>query len=170
VVWFVGAPVAFAADDPLVPADADVRATRPADRHVTLVFLGRVPGDTARRVWRSIPPLRLPVEVHARRWERFGRSALALELSDDDGLLEAAAARCHDEAADVVVDLGRPAVFRPHVTMARVPRRGRPPSGRELRSWPVPSSALPVGRPTLFRTNPQSTGDRYEVVDQQTSG
>ena len=170
-VWFVGAPVTFAADDePLVPSDADVRATRPADRHVTLVFLGRVPDDTAHRVWRSLPTLRLPVEVHALRWDRFGRSALALRLSDDDGRLEAAAALCHDAAGDIVVDLRRPAVFRPHVTLARVPRRGRPPPERVLSSWPVPSSALQVGRPTLFRSNPRSTGDRYEVVEQQHRG
>jgi 2'-5' RNA ligase len=171
VVWFVGAPVTFAADDePLVPADADVRAIGSADRHVTLVFLGRVPDDTARRVWQSIAPLELPVEVQALRWERFGRSALALELSDGDGLLEAAAALCHDAAADVGIEVRRPAVFRPHVTMARVPRRGRPPRERDLRGWPVPSSALRVGRLTLFHSNPQSTGDRYDVVEQQPGG
>jgi 2'-5' RNA ligase len=170
-VWFVGVPVTFAADDePLVPADADVRALRPADRHVTLVFLGRVPDGAARRVWRSLPTLRLPVEVHALGWDRFGRSAVALGLSDDDGLLEAAATLCHDAAGDVVVDRRRPAVFRPHVTMARAPRRGRPPTERDLRRWPVPSSALQVGRPTLFRSNPRSTGDRYEVVEQQRRG
>jgi 2'-5' RNA ligase len=171
VVWFVGAPLTFAADDePLVPADADVRATRPADRHVTLVFLGSVPEETARRVWQSIPPLELPADVRGLRWDRFGRSALALELSDDDGLLEAAAASCHDAAIAVVEDIRRPEVFRPHVTMARVPRRGRPPSTGGLRGWPVPSSALQVGRPTLFRSNPQPTGDRYDVVEQQSRG
>jgi 2'-5' RNA ligase len=169
VSWFVGAPVTLAAgDDPLVPADAGVRATRPGDRHVTLLFLGRLPDDTAHRVWRSIPRLLLPVEVRALRWERFGRSALALELSDDAGLLEAAAGQCHDAAADLVADLRRPSPLRPHVTMARVPRRGRPPTARDLGGWPLPARPLQVGRPTLFRSNPQSTGDRYEVVEQQT--
>ncbi len=168
MVWFVGAPVTVAAaDEPLVPEGAGLRATRSADRHLTLVFLGQVPDDTAQRVWRSIPPLRLPREVHARRWERFGKSALALELSDDDGLLDAAAARCHDAAAEVVVDLRRPPVFRPHVTMARVPRRGRPPTAHALRDWPVPSSGLQVGRPTLFHTAAPGSRDRYAVVAQQ---
>jgi len=170
-VWFVGATVTFAAtDEPLVPVRADVRPTRPADRHVTLVFLGPVPEGTAQRVWHSLPRLQLPDEVRALRWARFGRSAVALEVSDDDVLLEGASARCHDAAAEVGVGVRRPSVFRPHVTMARVPRRGRPPNPRALRDWPVPSSALEVGRTALFRTIPQSTADRYEVVDQQTSG
>ena len=170
-MWFVGATVTCAeTDEPLVPVRVDVRPTRPADRHVTLVYLGRVPEGTAHRVWHSLPRLQLPDEVRALRWERFGRNAVALELSDDDGLLEGASARCHDAAADVVVGVPRPSIFRPHVTMARVPRRARPPSATALRDWPVPSSALQIGRTTLFRTSPQSTADRYEVVDQQTSG
>ncbi len=168
-MWFVGAPVRFAADDePLLPADAGLRATRPGDRHVTLVFLGRVPDETALQVWHSIPPLTPPVHVHALRWERFGPSALALELSDDGGLLAAAAERCHDAAAHAAVDVRRPAAFRPHVTLARVPRRGRPPTARDLQGWPLPSRPLQVGPPTLFRSAPRSDGDRYEVIEQQT--
>jgi 2'-5' RNA ligase len=171
VSWFVGARVVFAVEDEvLVPSDAGLRPVGAADRHVTLLFLGSVPEDTARRVWRSIPPLRLPAEVHARRWQRFGRSALALELADDDGLLEAAAEQCHRAAAEVVTDLERPAVFRPHVTLARVPRRGRAPSARRLGDWPMPARALSVVPPALFRSNPQPTGDRYEGVEQQPGG
>jgi 2'-5' RNA ligase len=168
-VWFVGAPLSFADDDGLVPADADVVAIGPADRHVTLLFLGRVADDAAQQVWRALPPLRLPAEVRALHWQRFGRSALALELSDDDGRLTAAADRCHD-AAEGVVEVQRHPVHRPHVTMARVPRRSRPPSARALGEWPLPSSPIVVGVPTLFRSRTQPAGDRYEVVAQQPAG
>jgi 2'-5' RNA ligase len=170
-VWFVGAPVTVAdADEPVAPTGAEVRAVRPGDRHVTLVFLGGVPVDTAQEVWRSIPLLRLPAEVRALRWARFGRSALALELSDADGLFEGGATQCSDAATSVGIEVRPPPVFRPHVTIARVPRRGRPPTDRDLHEWPVPRSALQVGRLTLFRSNPASTGDRYEVVEQQSDG
>ncbi|MGH9084992.1 MAG: 2'-5' RNA ligase family protein [Acidimicrobiales bacterium] len=168
-MWFVGAPLVFGDDDGLVPPGADVVPIRPSDRHVTLVFLGRVPDAAALQVWRSVPPLRLPAEVCGVRWERFGRSALALELSDDDGLLAVAADRCHD-AAEGVVEVQRHPVYRPHVTMARVSRRSRPPSGRALREWPLPSGPIAVGVPTLFRSRPQPTEDRYEPVDQQPAG
>jgi 2'-5' RNA ligase len=168
-VWFVGAPLTFAADDDaLVPPDADAVAIGQRDRHVTLVFLGRLPEEVALEVWRALPALHLPATVRALRWDRFGRSALALELSDDDGLLAAAADCCHDAAAQVVDLQGHP-VDRPHVTMARVPRRARPPSARTLAAWPLPSHPLAVGAPTLYRTHPQRApdGDRYALVAQQ---
>jgi 2'-5' RNA ligase len=165
-VWFVGAPVAFAPDDEsLVPADAALRATRPGDRHLTLLFLGRVSEDTALRLWRALPPLRLPGEVRALGWERFGRTALALEL-DDDGMLEAAARVCNEHAAGVVEVEARER-YRPHVTMARVPRRGRPPSPASLHAWRLPAAPLTAGPPTLFRSRSGPGADRYEVVDQQ---
>ena len=168
-MWFVGAPLSFAGDDGLVPSDADVVAIQASDRHVTLVFLGRVPEDAALQVWRALPPLLLPAEVGAVRWERFGRSALAIELSDDDGRLAVAADRCH-EAAEGVVEVQRHPVYRPHVTMARVPRRSRPPSARTLGEWPLPSSPIAVGVPTLFRSRTEPAAERYEVVAQQPAG
>jgi 2'-5' RNA ligase len=134
------------------------------DRHVTLVFLGRVAEDTARRVWAALPTMTLPHERRALAWERFGRTAIALELADDDGLLEAAADACRE--ASTGVDEGRPPErFRPHVTMARVARRARPPSPRALARWQLPAEPLRVGALTLFRAAQQSSGDRYEQVD-----
>jgi 2'-5' RNA ligase len=168
-VWFVGTPLQVTGDDDgVVPSDVDLRVVRPADRHLTLVYLGPVPEPTAHAIWASIPPLPVPTEVRAVRWERLGKSAVALELTDDDGRLAAAAGVCH-EAAAKVIDIEPPRVFRPHLTMARVPRRVRPPTNGVLGEWPVPSGPIAVGRPTLFRSNPQSAGDRYEVVDQQSA-
>jgi 2'-5' RNA ligase len=166
-VWFIGAPVSLAAeDDDLVPARPDLVATRPGDRHLTLAFLGPAPDEHARALWSSLPPVVLPDASRALRWERLGRSAIALEVSDDDRLLTAAAAACYD-AADGLIELVPPSPFRPHVTMARVPRRSRPPSSRVLSELPLPSSALEVGSLTLFRTRTQREGDRYERVEQR---
>lgn len=165
-MWFVGAPLAFASEDAVVPPGADVVPIGPGDRHVTLVFLGRVADDTALQAWRSLPALRLPSEVRAMRWARFGRSALALELSDEGGLLAVAAGRCEGAAARLVA-IQRHPVYRPHVTMARVPRRSRPPSARSLDEWPLPPGPIAVGVPTLYRSKTQPTDDRYEAVAQQ---
>jgi 2'-5' RNA ligase len=157
-------PVAWAAGDPEpVPVAAGVVATRIADRHLTLVFLGRPPDEDVMALWASLGPLELPAAVAPQWWERFGRSAVALVVSDDGGLLEAAAEACHI-AAEGLIGVRRPPSFRPHVTMARVPRRARPPSNADLRTWTVPSGRLEVGALTLFRTRPDQAGDRYERV------
>jgi 2'-5' RNA ligase len=166
-VWFVGAPASFAGDPgDVVPSTTDLRATRPADRHITLVFLGRVPDDVVSRCWAGLPPVVLPREVRPLRWERFGRSAIALVVSDDDGLLRAAADACRGATASVV-EVHPPSEHRPHVTMARVPRRARPPTAKALRGWAVPSGPLDVGGLTLFRSRAGGSGDRYAVVAQR---
>ena len=73
-VWFLGAPVTFHEDPvPAVPADLQARPTRPADRHVTLLFLGRVLDDAVQHLWGSLPSLGLPEQARAVGWERFGR-------------------------------------------------------------------------------------------------
>jgi 2'-5' RNA ligase len=166
-VWFVGAPVSFPEDPAdLVPVDAEIVATSAGDRHITLVFLGRAPTDTVMQLWGALPPFGMPRQVRPLRWERFGRSAVALALADDDGLLAAAAEACHD-AAEGLIEVRRPSEHRPHVTMARVPRRARPPRPQALSQWPVPAGPLDVGPVTLFRSRTDGSGDRYEVVDTQ---
>jgi 2'-5' RNA ligase len=165
-MWFVGAPVSFGDEaGELVPVDADVVATRPADRHVTFAFLGQVEPEIVEQYWSSLPTLDLPRHVHPRRWERFGRSAIALTLADDD-LLTAAADACH-HAARGLIELRPSDAFRPHVTLARVRRRARPPSSQALRRWFLPRGAIEMGRLTLFRSRAEAHDDRYEHVAQQ---
>lgn len=164
-MWFVGAPVSFV-DDPLaaVPEGVDLVATRPADLHLTLVFLGRLTPDAALDLWGALPPLALPDGVRAVAWERFGRNALALSLGDDDGRLRIATEACRDVADARLADFIRPAGFRPHVTLGRIPKRARPPTPAALRGRPVPADPLHVGPPTLFRSRGRADGDRYAVV------
>ena len=165
--WFIGVPVALHPDgSELPPAEPGLVALAPSDRHVTLAFLGRAPDDDVRAVWSAVPRVVLPCELDALRWERFGRSALALVVSDVDRRLEAAAEACH-RAADGVIQTKRPTPFRPHVTMARVPRRAHAPSASALRGWTVPARALSAGPLTLFRSATDGRAGRYEVVDER---
>ena len=131
-VWFVGAPVsfdggldeAFARDDAVVP-------TRPGDRHLTLVYLGRVPSDDVMGVWRALPRLSLPEHVRPLGWERFGRRAIALSLADDDGRLRAAADACFDVAAAQLTQFQRPS--RRSAPTSRSGGRGRTRDRRRRR-------------------------------------
>lgn len=141
--------------------------TRSGDRHLTLVFLGRMPREHVLRFWESLPPLTLPDHGRPVRWELMGRRALALTLADDDGHLGVAADACFEAAAEQRIELRRPDRFRPHVTLARVPKRRKPPTPQVLRDWPVPPGPVCVGPPTLFRSREDTTGDRYEIVEQQ---
>lgn len=141
--------------------------TRSGDRHLTLVFLGRMPREQVLLFWQSLPPLTLPDHARPVQWELMGRRALALTLADDDGRLGAAADACYEVAAEQWIELRRSDRFRPHVTLARVPKRRRPPTQRVLGDWPVPPGPVYVGPPTLFRSREDTTGDRYEIVEQQ---
>ena len=122
-----------------------------------------------REIWRSVPVLDLPSQARAVRWERFGRSAIALVVADKDGRLGAAADACHGAAAPLI-ELRPPSPFRPHVTMARVRRRARPPSAAVLRAWTVPQAGLQLGPLTLFRSRVDPGDDRYEVVAHRIAG
>jgi 2'-5' RNA ligase len=166
-VWFVGAHVGFGDDPAAVPPSPAVVPTRPGDRHVTLVYLGPVPEEDADGLWRALPALALPEQTAARAWALFGRRAIAVTLTDDDGRLETAADACIALARSRLPQLRPPARFRPHVTLGRVGRRATPPSRAAVRTWPLPARPLTVGRPTLFRTAADRSGDRYEVVAQQ---
>lgn len=167
-MWFVGAPASLAAED-VVPPAAGLRLTRPVDRHLTLVYLGHVPADVARRVWDALPRLALPAVATGLRWERFGRSAIALVLADDDGSLRRAADRCVTVADAAVASFRPPTEFRPHLTVGRVRKGARPPARRAMAGWPLPPGPLGLGPVTLFRSRDATdpAPERYERVAQQ---
>lgn len=166
-MWFVGAPVSLeGALDGAFSRDESIALTSPGDRHVTLLYLGRVPSDSALRVWRSLPPLSLPARVRPRRWELFGRRAVALSLADDDGRLRTAAEACVAVAEGRLPSFRRPSELRPHVTLGRVRKDAVPPTPAAMRAWSVPTAPVGLGPLTLFRLRDAPTGDRYEVVEQ----
>jgi 2'-5' RNA ligase len=168
VSWFIGVPVVLQPEDAdLPPAAPGVVALGAADRHVTLAFLGHAADEAVMAIWARMPALALPATVRARRWERFGRRAIALVVWDDDDRLDAAAAASH-RAAEASIELRSPSPFRPHVTMARIGRRARPPTSRALRDWPLPARPLAVGALTLFRSRREPSRGRYEAVERRT--
>lgn len=148
-------------------AHRDLRWTGPEDWHVTLAFLGDVPGPVAAALAPALEqaaaghrpfPLTLagagtfPEAPHAR--------VLWCGLGGDQAALAALAASVADAVTRAGVappDAGRP--FRPHLTLART--RGRTPadvrdlvaalSGYASPSWPVDRIQLidshPGGRP-----------------------
>lgn len=166
-MWFVGAPVSFDGDlDEGFSSEGEIVPTRPGDRHLTLVYLGRVPTDDVMRVWRALPRLALPERLRPQGWERFGRRTIALSLADDIGHLRSAADACFDVADARLSQFDRPASFRAHVTLGRVRKGAKPPTPTTMGAWSVPP-AVGLGPPTLFRLDEHSTGDRYEVVERQ---
>jgi 2'-5' RNA ligase len=165
VLTDLGAAVAPRQAEPA--AHRDLRWTGPEDWHVTLAFLGDVPGPVATALGPALEraaaghrpfPLALagagafPAAPHARvLWCGLGGDHTALAA------LAASAADAVTRAGAVPPDAGRP--FRPHLTLART--RGRTPadvgdlvtalSGYASPSWPVDRIELidshPGGRP-----------------------
>jgi 2'-5' RNA ligase len=166
-VWFVGAPLSFDGDlDAAVSRDDAIVPTRTGDRHLTLVYLGRVPTDDIMRLWRALPRLALPEHLRPLGWERFGRRAIALTLADDDRRLRVAADACFEVADAQLPQFDRPASFRAHVTLGRVRKQAKPPTLTTMGTWTFPA-AVDLSPATLFRLDERSTGDRYEKVEQQ---
>ena len=147
------------------------RWVAPASIHLTLRFLGEVPGDRdapSRALWReaaaaasrftlrlegigSFPPRGRPrvlwVGVH-----EDGPAGRLQRLAED---LEGAARTAGFEPEN------RP--FRPHLTLARARRNERPgfPERREF----VSRASLDVRDVVLFRSELHSSGARYSILD-----
>ena len=87
---------------------------------------------------------------------------LAVDLADSDGALAGLQARVSDalEAGCAFEPEKRP--FRPHVTVARVPRGARAGSGDELA--PSPSLEFPGAAVTLYRSRLSRAGAHYEPL------
>jgi 2'-5' RNA ligase len=145
--------------------DPALRRVPAASLHVTLCYLGRRPADEVEAIGAAALGRAAPVpalRVAGAAW--LGRRVLAVDLDDGAG----ACGRLHAAVSEALVELGvytpeaRP--FRPHVTVARVRRGGRP------RRRVAPPPALdPFSAPalTLFRSEP---GARYEPLARERLG
>jgi 2'-5' RNA ligase len=146
-------------------ADPDVwRPVAPEALHVTLAFLGsRPPGDVDR-----IAPI-VAAEHAAPRLElgdvlllppRRAR-VLTVALDDPTGALRELQARISNAlaAAGVYTPEARP--FRPHVTVARLRPRVRPPRDAALHLDRLQFSASAV---TLYVSRLRPSGARYEAL------
>jgi RNA 2',3'-cyclic 3'-phosphodiesterase len=148
-------------------ADADdvLRPVSGEALHATLAFLGhRDPADVpltaaaVRDVPSDAPPLALgdPLWLAPRR-----PHVLTVALADLDGALADLRARLVDRLASALDWQPERRAFRPHVTVARVRRGGRP--GRRL---PDPPHAAFAGEAvTLFRSHLGGGPARYEALE-----
>jgi len=144
----------------LIPADA---------LHVTLCFLGWRDEGQAEKIaalalgalGESAAPPRLALGEAAWLPPRRPR-VLAVDLADSDGALARLQARVSDalEVGCAFEPEKRP--FRPHVTVARVPRGARAGSRDELA--PPPPLEFPGAAVTLYRSRLSRAGAHYEPL------
>lgn len=140
------------------------RAVAPEALHVTLAFLGsRPPGDVA-----VIAPI-VAAEQAAPRLAlgdvlllppRRAR-VLTATLADPTGALAALQARISGALAEAGVYTPEARPFRPHVTLARLRPRTRPPRTAGLHLDPLEFSATAV---TLYASRLAPGGARYEPL------
>jgi 2'-5' RNA ligase len=144
----------------LIPADA---------LHVTLCFLGwRDEGQAEEiaalalgAVGESVAAPRLALGEAAWLPPRRPR-VLAVDLADEDGALVRLQARVSDALAARAAFVPEKRPFRPHVTVARVPRGARA-GGREEPA-PPPLLRFPGAAVTLYRSRLSRSGAHYEPL------
>jgi 2'-5' RNA ligase len=150
---------------PLLAWAAPLGLREPAAPHVTLVFLGEAgePGP----VVDAVLPLAAPVGgLAARRPVLLGRgSALAVALDDGEGAcaaLQRTVAGALEAAGLHEPERRR---FRPHVTVARVPRGASVPPLGTLAPLPEAAGApFAATRLTVFSSVLSPRGARYAAV------
>lgn len=149
-----------------VGAIAGVRLVAEADLHVTLAFLGWRPADDVPAAERIVAGLggRAPeLAPSGTAWLPARRPRLAAVDLDD---LAGAAGALHERAAAAVSEhLGiapDPRPFRPHVTVARLGRSGRPRRGPALAPPDLPAFRAPAV--SLFESHLEPGGARYGLL------
>jgi RNA 2',3'-cyclic 3'-phosphodiesterase len=154
--------------DPLRPALAEAKWTRPEGRHLTLAFLGEVDEG---RIGEITDALRSASAKHApfeAAFDRIGgfpndRRPRVLWVGIGTGADEMIAIQ--RDVADALEPLGfapddRP--FHPHLTLARFPR---PKTIGTLPATAVPTTSFRVEEIVLFRSQLHPKGARYSVVE-----
>lgn len=174
--WFVGLPVPAGGWFDALRADIPrgLRIFGPGDLHITLAFLGACGEAAAMRGWAALPALGArPFEVRLGDVRGFGRpsrpSAFSVVLAagaDDvagyigatrDPVLAAAGAR---------PDRRTP---RPHLTIARPPRRAKATEIRAAQAWarsvPPLGAALELDRVALYTWRADRARGLFCVVE-----
>jgi 2'-5' RNA ligase len=145
-------------------AGAGLRALTADALHVTLCFLGWRALSNAARIADLALACARPVPDLATReaaWLPPRRPrVLAIDLEDPGGALTGMQACVSRALAGGIGYEPERRPFRPHVTVARVARGGRPPADVP----PVPRLAFAGVALTLFRSHLRSEGARYEPL------
>ena len=147
----------------LAPDPAVWRRVKPEALHVTLAFLGARPESDVELIRPLIAASRAPRLALGEVLLLPPRRArvLTIELEDRTGALAELQARLSGglEAAGVYTPEKRP--FRPHVTIARLRPRARPPRTAALDVEPLEFDGEAV---TLYVSRLHPSGARYEAL------
>jgi 2'-5' RNA ligase len=150
----------------LAAADTDaLRAVSPDALHLTLAFLGSRPPDDLEAISRV---LEAEAGAPAPRLATAGAlllppgrpRVLTVAIEDLDGTLAPLQARISAGLAEAGVYTPEKRPFRPHVTIARVRPRARPPRHAESE----PGAPFTAERLTLYRSQLHPKGARYVPV------
>jgi RNA 2',3'-cyclic 3'-phosphodiesterase len=146
-------------------ADDALRSVGEDALHATLAFLGhRDEADIApaAAAVRETDPIAVPLALGDPLWLAPRRPhVLTVGLDDLDGVLADVRAKLVDELADALDWKPQRRRFRPHVTVARVRRNGRP-----KRDLPDPPRAtFAGGAVVLFRSHLGRGPARYEALE-----
>lgn len=168
---FVALPVpAWVRDDleaavaPLREAEPDLRWVTPSSWHLTVAFLGGVPGEEVSQIAGAlagaVAPGPNPTIGLTGTAGTFGGRVLWAAVGHSEDLDElATAVRASLEPLGYVDD--KP--FHAHLTLARAPKDGKIPN-RLVDSFEGPSTTWRVDQVHLMRSRPGPEGSRYDTV------
>lgn len=173
-----------------VPIGAPVRRVAVDQLHLTLAFLGSIPEKEGRCVAAALPSLVAPLPAltagRVECWPSVASPRLVVAVFEPMQALTDLAAR----VCALVTGLGLPVddhrPFRPHITLARLPRNARPvradeslaegAAGRLPRGWRCDAGERTLGRDTaggltlrfdslvLYSSALERSGARYRAL------
>jgi RNA 2',3'-cyclic 3'-phosphodiesterase len=154
----------------LVAAEWPVRWVDPADLHLTLCFLGEVPAaqiDAVSAALHGVVAGRPPFELRLGGFGAFPsmRRPRVLWVGVEPAPALLALQRELSSELRGVGSAREEPIFTPHITVARLRRDARPPSGVEAASrrfdW---SARQDVASIAVMKSIPDTRGSRYERV------
>lgn len=179
--WFIGLPVA-AQELPaglLGSIPPGLRRFHADDLHLTVAFLGAVRPDAARAAWRLAGDIEEgPLRADTGPLAAFGRpgrpSAYGLELGAGGEAVAAFIARWRDPLRAAAGVGAERRDVRPHVTLARPPRRGARTIRERADTWlaqaqPGPAT-LTLERIALYTRAPPGDERLFQRVDEAPLG
>jgi 2'-5' RNA ligase len=173
--WFIGLPVRAEQlpPDAFDSLPAGMRRFATGDLHITVAFFGGVDAAAAHAAWATAWPQQGPLAPHVAGPAAFGHprrpSAYGLELGDGRDKVATLIADWRDrlrEAAGLAPETRAP---RPHITLARVPRRAGPALRRRAADWvdsyePEPSQ-LDLDAIALYTWSDDRRSRQFQIVE-----
>lgn len=178
--WFIGLPV----DAGELPAGLmasippGLRRFHPDDLHLTVAFLGAVGPEAARAAWALVGDIDAgPLRAQTGRLAAFGRpgrpSAYGLELGAGRDSLAAFIGAWRDPLRAAAGVGAEERAVRPHVTVARPPRRGGQAIRARAAAWldtqPAPAT-ITLARIALYTRAPPGEERQFRRIEEAPLG